>query len=291
MARHLFLTGDKGAGKSTLLRTLLRHREGRIGGFRTVKQAGGVYLLRIGSDDAPQKDFLLFTCGGSVDPARFDALGCRALGTPCDVLVMDELGPHEADACAFQQAVMRALDGETPVFGVLQRAESDFLRRVARHPQVRVAEVTVENRDTLAAALRRVDTVDSYGAIVFAPSPRGAQVLMVRSLRGWSFPKGHPEPDETPPVTAQREIWEETGVRAVIDTGFVRTVPSIRPGDRRSVTFFAGCGDVAQTPMAQEVPDAAWVSAAEAAQRIVFPDDRAAFEAAWAYWQAGTHHA
>lgn len=286
MARHLFLTGDKGVGKSTVLRALLAREGARtVGGFYTVKQGGGVYLLRPGTDDAPSPDTLLFRCGEAADPARFDALGCRALCAPCELLVMDELGPHEAAAGAFQAAVLHALDGNVPILGVLQRAEGDFLRRVAAHPQVRVVEVTAENRNPLARTLYLTDTVNSYGAIVFGSDGQHGFVLMVRSLHGWSFPKGHPEAGESPAETARREILEETAIAVAIDSGFARTVPSIRPGDSRSVTFFMGYGDSAHTPAAHEVPDAAWIPVEEAAARIVFPGDRAAFLDALAHWQ------
>lgn len=66
---------------------------------------------------------------------------------------MDELGPAEAAAQRFQAAVLAALDGEKPVCGVLQQADSAFLRRVAAHPRVRVVTVTEENRDTLRQRL------------------------------------------------------------------------------------------------------------------------------------------
>ena len=62
---------------------------------------------------------------------------------------MDELGPHEEQAAAFRQAVLRALDGDAPIIGVLQQAESAFLDRVAAHPGVRLITVTEENRDAL----------------------------------------------------------------------------------------------------------------------------------------------
>ena len=50
-------------------------------------------------------------------------------------------------------AVLAALDGEKPVYGVLQQADSAFLRRVAAHPRVRVVTVTEENRDVLRRQL------------------------------------------------------------------------------------------------------------------------------------------
>lgn len=151
---HLFFTGRRGVGKSTLVRAAIEGR--RIGGFFTkwvegVLERPSVHLLRAGTADVPSAENLLFCCGGSADIQRFEQLGCGALADTagCDVLVMDELGPHEAQAAAFQQAVLRALDGAVPIIGVLQQAESAFLDRVAAHPGVRLITVTEENRDAL----------------------------------------------------------------------------------------------------------------------------------------------
>lgn len=150
---HLFFTGRKGVGKSTLVRTAIDGK--RVGGFFTKRVEGllerpSVHLLRAGTVDVPSAENLLFCCGGA-DIQQFEQLGCGALADTagCDVLVMDELGPHEEQAAAFRQAVLRALDGDAPVIGVLQQAESAFLRQVAAHPNVRVITVTEENRDAL----------------------------------------------------------------------------------------------------------------------------------------------
>lgn len=154
---HLFLTGQKGAGKSTLIRGLLAEETGRLGGFFTVRHEGGVYLLPAAKERTFTPESLLFRCGHGGDPARFDDLGCAALADTagCRLLVMDELGPHEEAALRFQAAVFRTLDGSTPTLGVLQQAQSQFLDRIARHPRVTVLTVTEENRNTLAAELRR----------------------------------------------------------------------------------------------------------------------------------------
>lgn len=157
MTGHLFLTGPKGVGKSTLIRGLLAEESGPLGGFFTVKHEGGIYLLPAAGERAFTPENFLFRCGHGGDPARFDDLGCAALADTagCRLLVMDELGPHEAEARRFQAAVFRALEGDTPIIGVLQQAESEFLDRIARHPQVTVLTVSEENRNALAAELRR----------------------------------------------------------------------------------------------------------------------------------------
>ena len=148
--QHLFFTGGKGVGKSTLVQALLRGKS-NIGGFRTVKYSGAVYLLRPGEVCCEEKR--LFVCGEIADPARFNTLGCSALTGEFDAILMDELGPHEESALDFQTAVFRVLDGDTPVIGVLQKADSTFLHRVATHPNVCLIEVTRENRGALYAKL------------------------------------------------------------------------------------------------------------------------------------------
>lgn len=99
----------------------------------------------------PCADNLLFVCGGPQEdtPGRFDRLGCRALqrSAGCSLLVLDELGPHEARAAAFRRAVLALLDGDTPVLGVLQAPAAAFWPEVLRHPEVELLEVTRQERD------------------------------------------------------------------------------------------------------------------------------------------------
>lgn len=158
---HLFLTGEKGVGKSTLARHLLAGHTPC--GFRTVRVTGvmdrpSVHLLpAVGGEAAA--DNLLFYCG-EYDPSRFDTLGTAALSQRYgDVLLMDELGPAESQAAVFCGAVfcgavLAALDGDMRVLGVLQKADTAFLRAVAAHPRVRVVTVTEENRDRLRQELQ-----------------------------------------------------------------------------------------------------------------------------------------
>jgi len=163
--KHVFLTGEKQVGKSTLVRRLTALSGGRVSGFKTVR-AGGVlpgrftvHMLRAGAEDAPSEENLLFVCRceSPEKDRRFDALGCALLADTAGaaLIVMDELGPNERGAKAFQRAVLDTLDGSVPVLGVLQRAESAFLASVAAHPDVDVVEVTRENREELLSMLAK----------------------------------------------------------------------------------------------------------------------------------------
>ncbi len=293
MKIHLFLTGKKQVGKSTLLREILRHQFPPVAGFLTLRTNEfnaphhTVHLLSVNGDTTPTAENLLFYCGKPADSSSFDRLGCGALAdvAGAKVIVMDELGPKETNATAFQQRVLQILDGDTPVLGVLQQADTEFLRTVAGHPKVEVVTVTEENRESLAHYLRHWNCrhINSYGAVVIEKD----SVLMVEVQNGWSFPKGHIEPNETPEETARREVFEETGITVEIDTNFSRTVSNAKKSNHGTVTFFLGrslCG--CPTPIPDEVPDARWIPLNEAADLIPYPEDRAMFQEAFAYWKA-----
>lgn len=240
---------------------------------------GDRFSVHLVSPDAvPAPENLLFLCPPSRDDndaiARFERLGCAALadGAEYDLILMDELGPTEAKAEKFQKMVLEALDGDVPIIGVLQQAESEFLRKIAAHPKVSVVEVTTANRDALAKRdLRHLDQRNSCGAVVI----EDGHVLLCQGYRGWSFPKGKMEPGEIPEQTAVREVWEETAIRIAVDTGFAEVVPSAKPGDSRTVTFFLGRSlDGLKAPVADEVEYAAWVPVQEALERIKHIPDR-----------------
>lgn len=124
------------------------------------------------------------------------------------------------------------------------------------------------------------DTIPSYGAIVI----QDGYALLVTSGKGMSFPKGHMEAGEAPEQTAEREVLEETGIHIQVLSGFAGVVPSSRPGDMRSVTFFLGRSlEGRKTPVPREVPEALWVPVQEVQERILFPPDRQVWLNALAY--------
>lgn len=160
--KHLFLTGPKRVGKSTVLARLLDGRDWNLGGFRTCRiptEAGcSVHMVSPGTQPVFTPDNQLFwKIGDTVhqDPSAFDRLGraCLADCRNCDLILMDELGPNEARAAEFQQLVLDCLDGDIPVYGILQLADSEFLDKIKARPDVHLLTVTEENRDGLPRML------------------------------------------------------------------------------------------------------------------------------------------
>lgn len=116
----------------------------------------------------------------------------------------------------------------------------------------------------------------SCGAVIWREADGRRQYLLARHNGGhWSFPKGHVENGETEEETARREILEETGLIARVDTSFRQTVTYYpKPGIVKDVIFFlaspAGGTERAQE---EEISQLAWLSFPEARERITFAAD------------------
>ena len=90
---------------------------------------------------------------------------------------------------------------------------------------------------------RKLDSMErekSCGAVIFREENTRRYYLVLKSTQGHTtLCKGHVEGDETEHETAAREILEETGLTADIDTGFRRTVTFYpKPGVVKDVVFF-----------------------------------------------------
>ena len=92
----------------------------------------------------------------------------------------------------------------------------------------------------------------------------------------WSLPKGHMEAGETETETALRELFEETGLTAKLDTSRRALIEyPLRPAGRKQVVFFAGqvSGEPAIRP--GEIAAFKWILEQELGQYL-FPDTVAA---------------
>ena len=133
---------------------------------------------------------------------------------------------------------------------------------------------------------RKAKEEKSCGAVIWREENGLRQYLLARHNGGhWSFPKGHVENSETEEETAIREIREETGLQAAIDTAFRHQVTySPKPGVILDVIFFiavpTGGTEHAQE---EEISQLGWFSFQEAADRITYATDEEILMAAEAY--------
>jgi 8-oxo-dGTP pyrophosphatase MutT (NUDIX family) len=123
----------------------------------------------------------------------------------------------------------------------------------------------------------------SAGGVVYRRSDDGVDVALAarRTRRGdlaWGLPKGLVEPDEAPEETAVREVREETGLDAEIESslGDIRYFyvwEGVRV--RKAVHFFlmhATGGDVSQHD--HEMEDVRWFPLTHALRRATYRGER-----------------
>ena len=178
MRKHIFLTGPKQVGKSTIIQKYLAAHSITCAGFLTVKSETifpgyrSVHMLDVSNtsnknaqnNKKPSKENFLFFCaqvsdaryrqyGLSPDPApRFNRIGCQlldAIPSDTELIIMDEIGPHEDKAFDFQKTILSYLERDIPIIGVLQQSDSILFHKIVSHPNVSLINVSLENRSQL----------------------------------------------------------------------------------------------------------------------------------------------
>ncbi len=129
----------------------------------------------------------------------------------------------------------------------------------------------------------------SCGAVVWKTENGRRLYLAEHMIQGHtSLPKGHVEANETEAETALREIREETGLAAALDTGFRHVISySPAPGVMKDVVFFTA--EVTGGEMKnqeEEVSALAWMTYEDALEAMTFDTDRETLEQAEAYLNA-----
>lgn len=169
MIRAWFLTGAPGIGKTTTLMKLvemLKRKGYTLGGIisREVRVRGarrGFDLVDLMTDKRGPLASKALTKGPRVGSYRVDLESLsrfsRALlmaKESCDVVVCDEVGPMELMSPDFKRAVKEILDSGKPLIGVIhRRVKNDLVVEIKGRGDVRVVEVTYENRDRVAEEL------------------------------------------------------------------------------------------------------------------------------------------
>ena len=124
----------------------------------------------------------------------------------------------------------------------------------------------------------------SCGAVVFRREDGEWNVLLIRHARGRhiSFPKGHMEPGELESHTAEREVFEETGIRVKVDRRYrAENRYNIRADIQKLVVIFAAVTTQQEiTPQPEEIAEAYWVGVDEAFERLTYERDRKILRAA-----------
>lgn len=123
-------------------------------------------------------------------------------------------------------------------------------------------------------------SVRAAGAVLWRPSRRhGIRIALVHRPRydDWSLPKGKAVPGESMPVTAFREVEEETGFRSALGRALTTVSYSVG-GKGKTVDYFAARRLEGAFTANREVDRLEWLSLAAARSRMSYDFDRAVLD-------------
>jgi 8-oxo-dGTP diphosphatase len=119
--------------------------------------------------------------------------------------------------------------------------------------------------------------VRAAGAVLWRPGYResAVEIAVIHRPRydDWSLPKGKTDPGETEPLTAVREVFEETGHRVHLGWRIATVRYPIEQGTKK-VRYWSACSVGGTFTPNSEVDDLVWLSAPAAMKKLSYVHDR-----------------
>ena len=182
---HIFLEGQSGAGKSSVIKKIIQTLNIKPGGFRSYfgpdrdRLPRYLYIQRADLKDSYGEEHAAayFSSDGKVRAVseKFTSSAHEYIEktkNSSKLIVMDECSFLESGAPLFQDAVLRCLDEDIPVLGVVRRRENIWTSEIINHPGTAVFHVDEQNRDALCALLCR------YYSTLFSRGRSAAGILL-----------------------------------------------------------------------------------------------------------------
>lgn len=158
---HVFLTGEIQCGKSYAIHRAIARLGRPVYGFKTLftdryNDNKALYMLPADNASAPSPDQAVAQfVDGRPRPLteRFNQIGTALLKEaqlhPEGLILMDECSRFERDALDFQREILRCLDGDIPVLGVVRLTAEGWVDQIRNHPKVKLITITLDNRDRI----------------------------------------------------------------------------------------------------------------------------------------------
>ena len=121
---------------------------------------------------------------------------------------------------------------------------------------------------------------ESFGIIPLRQQRKEWEVLLVEHLKGhWSFPKGHLDEGESPQMTAERELMEETGleVEKYLFSDVLKENYFFFDKDeevRKTAHYFVAMVQGQETPQPEEIKTCKWFSLQDGASACTYKNTR-----------------
>ncbi len=154
----VLITGPPGCGKTTLVRKAVTELDVAAAGFYTeeIRSAGRREGFALGTLDGRRATLASVRIHGphrvskyGVDLEALETVGLPALeNADAKLLIIDEIGKMELLSQRFREAVVRALDGATPLLASIMISRHPFTETVRSRDDIRLINLTPENRDS-----------------------------------------------------------------------------------------------------------------------------------------------
>jgi 8-oxo-(d)GTP phosphatase len=132
-------------------------------------------------------------------------------------------------------------------------------------------------KETPSDAVPASKAVLAAGAVLWRRNgdPAAPEIAIIHRPRydDWSLPKGKVDRGETEPVTAVREVHEETGYTSHLGRRLTAVSYPVEQGIKKVRYWAARCVDGAFSPNA-EVDELKWLPVSEAMKQLGYPHDR-----------------
>ncbi|ORW65775.1 8-oxo-(d)GTP phosphatase MutT1 [Mycolicibacter senuensis] len=118
-------------------------------------------------------------------------------------------------------------------------------------------------------------TIHAAGAVLWRTRRKTVEVALIHRPRydDWSLPKGKVDPGETEPVTAVREILEETGRHAELGRQLGSVSYPVAHGIKK-VRYWSARARAGDFVPNREVDDLVWLPVGDALKELKYPYDR-----------------
>lgn len=164
--RILLVTGKPGLGKTTAILKVaeaLKTEGYRIGGMisREVRKGGtriGFEIIDLNSCNRGLLAHIEQQIGPKLGKYRVNLNDLNKVGVSaildaireCDIIVIDEIGPMELFSEPFREAVLKALESNKLIIGVIHwRAKDRLVDKIKSMNDAEVFDLTLENRDDI----------------------------------------------------------------------------------------------------------------------------------------------
>lgn len=164
---NYLLTGHPGVGKTTIIKKIIEKLKLPAGGFYTeeirednVRMGFAVATLSGFKGVLAHRNFKSRYKVGNygVGVYTLNRIGVKEIQMCLmekKIIVIDEIGKMELLSPQFQEVVEKALNADNPVLGTVTLAHHPFAQKVKARDDVKIFEVTRENRDEILKTLTK----------------------------------------------------------------------------------------------------------------------------------------